>query len=96
MSNQAFVANLYHAPEKGSFDYIEQACIEVDDLGIITQVISPTHPNYATLVEQHENTRTLTRLADHQYLLPGLVDLHTHAPQWPQAGKGWIFRYMIG
>src|SRR5256885_9452065 len=22
-----------------------------------------------------------------QFLLPGMVDLHVHAPQWPQSGK---------
>lgn len=100
MSNQAFVANLYHAPIKGAFDYIEQACIEIDGLGMITQVLSPNHSDYTQLVEQHENNSSLTRLADHQYLLPGLVDLHTHAPQWPQAGKGldlplhdWLNQY---
>ena len=27
-------------------------------------------------------------LGDHQRLLPGLVDLHVHAPQWPQLGTG--------
>lgn len=40
------------------------------------------------------------RLEDHQRLLPGLVDLHIHAPQWPQLGTGldlpletWLFEY---
>ena len=27
------------------------------------------------------------RLEPGQFLLPGLVDLHIHAPQWPQLGK---------
>lgn len=29
----------------------------------------------------------LTELSSDQYLLPGLIDLHVHAPQWPQMGK---------
>jgi guanine deaminase len=29
----------------------------------------------------------LITLGSDQYLLPGLVDLHVHAPQWPQLGK---------
>ena len=39
-------------------------------------------------------------LAPNTFLLPGLVDLHIHAPQWPQLGTGldlplerWLFDY---
>ncbi len=39
-------------------------------------------------------------LGDDQRLLPGLIDLHIHAPQWPQIGTGldlplekWLFEY---
>lgn len=39
-------------------------------------------------------------LGDDDYLLPGLIDLHVHAPQWPQLGTGldlpledWLFSY---
>lgn len=39
-------------------------------------------------------------LPESTYLLPGLIDLHIHAPQWPQAGTGydlpldqWLFEY---
>ena len=39
-------------------------------------------------------------LADGEYLLPGMIDLHIHAPQWPQLGTGldlaledWLFSY---
>ncbi len=39
-------------------------------------------------------------LADDQVLVPGLIDLHIHAPQWPQLGTGldmpleeWLFAY---
>ena len=45
-------------------------------------------------------TGRLVRLADGQFLLPGLVDLHIHAPQWPQMGKAldvplevWLQKY---
>ena len=40
------------------------------------------------------------RLDDGSVLIPGLVDLHIHAPQWPQLGTGydvpldeWLFEY---
>ena len=43
---------------------------------------------------------TLPRPSPSQRVLPGLVDLHIHAPQWPQLGTGldlplerWLFEY---
>ena len=43
---------------------------------------------------------TVVRLRPSQRLLPGLVDTHIHAPQWPQLGTGldiplerWLFEY---
>ncbi|MGE0241525.1 MAG: guanine deaminase, partial [Parvibaculaceae bacterium] len=43
---------------------------------------------------------TLRHLGDGQYLLPGFVDLHIHAPQFPQLGKAldapladWLQKY---
>jgi len=42
----------------------------------------------------------VVRLGRHERLLPGLVDTHIHAPQWPQLGTGldiplekWLFDY---
>ncbi len=39
-------------------------------------------------------------LADDKYILPGFIDLHNHAPQWPQAGTAldsplevWLGKY---
>jgi guanine deaminase len=34
-----------------------------------------------------ETSAPVVRLRPGQYLLPGLVDLHIHAPQWPQLGR---------
>ena len=43
---------------------------------------------------------TVVELAAGQFLLPGLVDLHVHAPQWPQLGtcldlplERWLFEH---
>ncbi|GAL28151.1 guanine deaminase [Vibrio variabilis] len=96
MSNRAIVANLYHAPQRGSFEYIEQACIEIDANGTITQVLSKSDHKYDEEIANHEQNNSLTRLAKNQYLLPGLVDLHTHAHSGLKQEKDWIFRLMIG
>jgi len=46
------------------------------------------------------NRPRFVRVPEGRWLLPGLVDLHVHAPQWPQLGTGldlplerWLFEY---
>jgi len=53
--------------------------------GTITHVLPASSPKVAEL--RGLATETVD-LGPHQRLLPGLVDLHIHAPQWPQLGTG--------
>jgi guanine deaminase len=39
------------------------------------------------LIRRFAAAGALVTLGKGQYLLPGLVDLHVHAPQWPQLGR---------
>ncbi|AAZ11567.1 guanine deaminase, putative [Trypanosoma brucei brucei TREU927] len=55
---------------------------------------------YEQTLKEARRSGALTVLKDHQYLLPGLIDLHVHAPQWPQLGKAldrpleiWLHEY---
>jgi guanine deaminase len=74
---------LIHAPLPGDLEIIENALVVIDDDGTISSVESSI--DIARL--QTDPGNELIRLGDGQYLLPGLVDLHVHAPQWPQLGK---------
>ncbi|WP_353505357.1 guanine deaminase [Vibrio sp. SCSIO 43135] len=100
MSKKAILGHVFHAPVKGEFEHLVNACIEFDELGKISQVVTPDQHDYQSIVQKHQEQNTLTTLSDSQYLFPGLVDLHTHAPQWPQSGKGldlplfdWLNQY---
>lgn len=44
-------------------------------------------PDLQSLKRQAREQGRLSELPDGHYLIPGLVDLHIHAPQWPQLGK---------
>lgn len=55
-------------------------CINKD--GIIARVIAPDEAGYEELLA----ASPVHRLTPGQYLLPGFIDLHVHAPQWAQAG----------
>ncbi|KAA9298811.1 MULTISPECIES: guanine deaminase [Aerococcus] len=83
---QYFQGDLFHTPVYGQLDYVSQALITVDDNGKIDQVYRQEDPAYSEMVKQAQESTDFVRLEAGQYFLPGLVDLHIHAPQWPQAG----------
>ncbi|MGX7030639.1 guanine deaminase [Vagococcus zengguangii] len=81
-----FKGSIFHTPTHGELVYIEDALIVVNETGEIQAVYQPTDAEYqATLAEAQESDNFLC-LGKGQYFLPGFVDLHVHAPQWPQAG----------
>ncbi len=69
-----------HAPERGKVEAIPETVIEIDDLGAIATVHRPGDPGHAAA------QRAALTLPAGTILLPGLVDLHIHAPQYPQLG----------
>ncbi len=89
-----------HAPEQGRIEILENCAIAVDETGTIEQVLHPTHSDHDALIEGAEQRKILHRLDKNDVLIPGLVDLHIHAPQWPQLGKAldapledWLQKY---
>lgn len=73
-------------------------CINTD--GFIEDLVSPEDENYQTLIDYYYTCNKLIELNESQYLLPGFIDLHIHAPQWAQAGcaldtplNDWLHTY---
>lgn len=81
------IASFMHAPKLGEVDICRDALIIVDGKGVISAVIRPDDANYEKAKSQANENGSLEQLPSDQYLLPGFVDLHIHAPQWPQLGK---------
>lgn len=63
-----------------------QALICVDQQGTIDRIVELGDADYAGIVQQAQREDKLITTADGQVILPGFVDLHVHAPQWPNAG----------
>lgn len=82
----ALCGTIMHTPSRGSVTIVEDALIEVSE-GVIAAVTAPGTADYQRRKAAAESAGRLTRLTASQVLLPGLVDLHIHAPQWPQLGK---------
>jgi guanine deaminase len=72
-----------HAPD--TVEVLNQALITVDATGTIIGVAPRVPADDARLREFRDEGR-LVVLTEDQVLLPGLVDLHVHAPQFPQLG----------
>jgi guanine deaminase len=84
---RAFLGTLLDATAPEAVRVREGALLCVGEGGVITEVIAADAPGHARAVANAEADGALHRLGPREYLLPGLVDLHVHAPQWPQAGK---------
>ena len=93
----AVVGTAYHTPTPELLEVLADVVIAVDALGTIVAVVPQGSPDADGLLARATDVRHLT---GSQRLLPGLVDLHIHAPQWPQLGTGldlplerWLFEY---
>jgi guanine deaminase len=85
-SRRAFLGNALHTPTRGRIEYRPGVLIEVDTGGVIEAIHAEDTPQAAAAATRHRAAGSLVTLGKSEYLLPGLVDLHVHAPQWPQLG----------
>lgn len=84
---QYFYGTFMHTPALDKLEILRDTLISVDDAGTIISVLTPDNPAYSeacTAAKQHQR---FTTIGDNAFYLPGLVDTHIHAPQWPQLGK---------
>ena len=96
MEQKAFLGTACHAPSRDRLEVLRDTLIVVGDDGVIAAIHEPG----TGAAEQFRAAGRLTVLEPGQVLLPGLVDLHVHAPQWPQLGKAldvplevWLQKY---
>ena len=83
----------FHAPSPAEAEVLADAIIVVDANGIIETVLRPGDARYGAAAAD-------TIDIPGRFLLPGLVDLHVHAPQYPQLGQAldepleiWLGKY---
>ena len=90
------VGTVMHTPTHRELQVLEHVAVVVRN-GVIAEVL-PASSREA--VEACEAADEVVRLGARERLLPGLIDTHNHAPQWPQLGTGldiplekWLFDY---
>ena len=93
----AIYGRAIHAP--AGMDELAAALISIGADGIITAVETGVASDDLRLAA-YEAAGQLVRIAPDQVMIPGLIDLHVHAPQFPQLGNAldvpledWLQRY---
>lgn len=91
-SPQAFFGTLIHSSDPSTIEYLPSTLIIINDVGQIEGLHTDTNEDkIPSLLATHNLTTTSCRttiLAPTEFLIPGFVDTHIHAPQWSQRGVG--------
>jgi guanine deaminase len=77
----------FDAPHRGRIRIRDEVLLLVDTAGEIAAALHPEDAGYSDTVSRLQRAGSLRELGPGQYLVPGFIDLHNHAPQWPQSGK---------
>jgi guanine deaminase len=94
------LASGFHMPTRDKVDELDHALIAIGEDGTIASVITPENPAYDAELNAARKAGRLETLPEGFCLLPGLIDLHVHAPQYPQLGQAldvplevWLQKY---
>ncbi|HUX14213.1 MAG TPA: guanine deaminase [Spirochaetia bacterium] len=100
MQGRTLMANGFHMPHRGAVDELVDVLITVAADGRIESLLRPKDEGYEATRRSASEKGTMVELPRGIYLLPGLVDLHVHAPQYPQLGQAldvplevWLNKY---
>ena len=87
MTGFGILGTTVHTPSCGELEIQHDVLLQVNEKGDISAVTSPGDANFDSSLQALRKSGALVELSNSQYLFPGLVDTHIHAPQWPQLGK---------
>jgi len=100
MQGKAILGSVIHTPTRNRIEFLKKALLLIDDEGKVIELIKHGTAYYDEQVTRFKKLNSLSVIPSSQYLIPGFVDLHIHAPQWPQLGKAldvplevWLQKY---
>ena len=98
LAGRAILGTFFHAPTLDRLDILPDALIEVAADGTIAAVTRSDDPAHADRVAALGTA--VVQLPAGSYGIPGFVDCHVHAPQYPQLGQAldvplevWLGKY---
>ncbi|MGC1456657.1 MAG: guanine deaminase [Steroidobacteraceae bacterium] len=86
-NERGFRGTFLHAPERGRLVCLKDALMVVAADGAISAVHGAGSAAASAEAERLATAGNLVTLGPRHWVLPGMVDLHVHAPQWPQLGE---------
>jgi guanine deaminase len=100
LRSRLLLADAFHAPQCGRVEMLRRALFAIDAEGVIAAVYRREAPGYAEALAAARVSGVFVEWPERQFLLPGFVDLHVHAPQYPQLGAAldeplevWLNKY---
>ena len=87
MESLVIRGNAFTVQDKYHVQYLADCLVCIDSDGWIERVLVPEDKDYERVLIAARQHHQLRELAEGEYLLPGFIDLHVHAPQWPQIGR---------
>ena len=75
-------ATFFHAPTSAAIEALEDTVVAIGGDGSIARIIGSDDPDHEAACAEADLT-----LPEGCYVLPGFVDCHVHAPQYPQLGQ---------
>ncbi|CAH1110269.1 unnamed protein product [Psylliodes chrysocephalus] len=88
LNAQIFIGNIIHSKSRDELEVLENGYIIVVGSKILAIGLEPTL-NDAKARLSLGNKAPVTTLSKSQLLIPGFVDTHLHAPQYPNCGLGY-------
>ncbi|KAI1138648.1 guanine deaminase [Hypoxylon sp. FL0543] len=92
MSLQLFHGTAIHSREPSELIILENALVIVDRDGKIANLVEDVPrdkvPSVLSSLDIHSSSEDVRYLPRNQFLIPGFIDTHNHAPQWAQRGLG--------
>jgi guanine deaminase len=99
-TERGFRGTFLHAPQRDRLECLKDALIVVAADGAIRAVHAGGSSAASAEAGRLAKDGNLVTLGSKHFVLPGMVDLHVHAPQWPQLGAAlelsleeWLQKY---
>ena len=100
LRGKTIAGTFVHAPDPDAIAILDDALVAVGEDGRIADVIATGDRRHAAASAEASRAGRLVTTPAGSIFLPGFVDLHIHAPQYPQLGKAldvplevWLQRY---
>lgn len=98
--SMAIQGSAFYSVDFNNIKYINRGIFCVNNKGNIEEVYEEGHRDYDEVRNKYLKSGKLKILSDSEIMIPGFVDLHIHASQWPQAGtaldrplESWLGEY---